>query len=131
MPDDGTRGPPVDGQEDLYRLITTKDWWQNDRPSSAAFKLPKFSTNVVSLTTLEKTVEQLIKLLNKPKGGVVQFNCGIARGFGFDARMELDQNFPENTAHANVYHDGSGSRRKTDAKKLAESCRCVHEPTFD
>ena len=115
MPDDA-RGPQVAPNEDLYRLITTKDWWPAGvgRPSSAAFAHQKFSVNVASLTTLAETVRQMRDDLGVPHGGVVSFNCGFARGIGFDTCLERDERFPNNAAHAHVYCDDSqGSSRKT------------------
>lgn len=132
MPDAPERGPEVPPHEELYRLITTPDWWVADeqRPSSAAFKEPKFSVNVASLTTIAETVAQLHQLLGRPAGGVVAFNCGRARQLGFDARHEADEQFPQNAAHAHVYYSGNSTRRKKDARRLAEECRTVHLPTF-
>ena len=53
----GARGPLVDASEDLFRCITTRDWWVSEagRPSSAAFDEPKFSVNIASLTTVAET----------------------------------------------------------------------------
>jgi hypothetical protein len=111
-------------------MITTPDWWVPDqrRPSSAAFDVPKFSVNIASLTSVEETVRQLAVDLARAKGGVVAFNCGRARQLGFDARHELDENFPQNVAHAHVYFAGSGSSRKKHARRLAQECRVVHPP---
>jgi hypothetical protein len=127
-----SRGPQVDAAEDLYRMITTPDWWVADakRPSSAAFDEPKFSVNIASLTTVEATERQLRDDLKRPEGGIVAFNCGQARGYGFDARKELDEQFPDNDAHAHVYYDGGRSSRKKNARRLAQQCRLIREPTF-
>jgi hypothetical protein len=132
MPEADSRGPQVDAEEDLYRLITTPDWWvaEQMRPSSAAFDEPKFSVNVASLTTIEETKRQLHGDLNKPDGGIICFGCGRARDLGFDARLERDEQFPDNAAHAHVYCDGSKSSRKKNARRLAQECRLVLEPTF-
>jgi hypothetical protein len=98
MPDADGRDPQVNAAEDLYRMITTPDWWVADkrRPSSAAFDVPKFFVNVASRTSIEETTRQLREALNRPKGGIVAFNCGRARDLGFDARMEMDEAFPDN-----------------------------------
>ncbi len=130
MSNAGERGPQVNPTEDLYRLITTSDWWVADekRPSSAAFDAPKFSVNIASLTTKEETARQLHDDLNRPKGGIVAFNCGQAREHGFDPRQELDDRFPEN--HAHVYYEGSKSSRKKNARHLVQLCRLILEPTF-
>lgn len=126
------RGPQVDAKEDLYRMITTKTWWVADagRPSSAAFDEPKFSVNVASRTTVDETIQQLTDVLSKPNGGLVVFNCGEARELGFDARLELDEQYPKNTAHAHVYYEGSGNSRKKNARQLAKQCRVAVAPTF-
>lgn len=126
------RGRQVIAEEELYRLITTPDWWvaAQQRPSSAAFDAPKFSVNVASLTTLEETTRQLQEDLAKPDGGIVSFRCGRARELGFDARLERDEAYPDNEAHAHVYYDGSKSSRKKNARRLAQECQCVLEPSF-
>lgn len=125
------RGPEVDAKEDLYRMITTKTWWVagEGRPSSAAFDEPKFSVNVASLTSVDESLRQLREVLGKPNGGLVVFNCGEARDLGFDARLELDEQYPNNTAHAHVYYEG-GEGRKKKARQLAKQCRVAVAPTF-
>jgi len=132
MSDADARGPQVDAADDLYRMITTPDWWvvNAKRPSSAAFDEPKFSVNIASLTTVEETTRQLWEDLNKPDGGIIAFNCQRARERGFDARKEPDERFPKNVAHAHVYYDGSKSSRKKNARRLAQQCRLILEPTF-
>jgi len=79
----------------------------------------------VSLTTPAETIAR------KEKNGrsvhkLVQFNCGQARPLGFDARDELDDNEPENIAHANVYDavnpEGVPGKRKAEARKLSQMC---------
>jgi hypothetical protein len=132
MSDGGVRGPQVDATEDLYRCITTPDWWLANagRPSSAAFHEPKFSVNVASLTTLAETERQLREQLGKPDAGIVSFQCGRARELGFDARHEIDDRFPDNKAHAHVYYDGGRSSRKKKARRLAEECVTVLAPSF-
>jgi hypothetical protein len=120
-------GPGVDGNDELYRGITTPDWWvaAEGRPSSAAFSFPKFSVDVASRTTVEQTLGHL-----RPSSGLVSFPCGKARDLGFDARLEIDPNFPENLAHAHVYCDFGKSRRKTRAQELAMLCTTVIVPKF-
>jgi hypothetical protein len=134
MFDPALRGPSVDGAEDLHRFITTPDWWvknvQPPRPSSAAFDSPRFSLNVASLTTVEESTRQLHEDLNCLRGGIVSFNCGVARGFGFDTRQELDENAPNNRAHAHVYYDGTSSSCKKNARELAALCETVLVPAF-
>lgn len=132
MPETDARGPQVDAAEELYRLITTPDWWVADaeRPSSAAFDEPKFSVNVASMTTVDETQRQLCDDLNRPNGGIVSFGSGDARTLGFDARHEIDDTFPENEAHAHVYYDGGRSSRKKNARRLAHRARTIVKPTF-
>src|SRR5947208_558420 len=89
----------VDPREDLYRCITTPDWWveEENRPSSAAFKQPDFSTDVASLAgSPDYTLSRFAQGC-----GLVSFNYGEAKAIGFIARVEADPNFPENKAHAN------------------------------
>jgi hypothetical protein len=126
------RGPDVDAAEDLHRGITVKEWWvpAEQRPSSAAFDAPTFSVDVASLTTIAQTTHSLHVVMCKPQAGIVAFNCGEAKSLGFSTHLELDQRFPENTAHAHVYYDGSGSSRKKNARKLAGKCRTVLVPSF-
>jgi hypothetical protein len=132
MSNSDARGPQVDASEDLYRCITTRDWWVADagRPSSAAFDEPKFSVNLASLATVEETARQLREELKKPAGGIVSFNCGRARSLGFDAREEIDEAFPGNLAHAHVYYEGGRSRRKKNARRLAQERVTVLVPSF-
>jgi hypothetical protein len=134
MCDPVTRGPSVDSAADLHRFITTPDWWvknvQPPRPSSAAFDAPRFSVNIAPLINFEESTRQLHEDLHCPHGGIVAFNCGIARGLGFDSRQELDENAPNNLAHAHVYYDGTSSSRKKNARKLAAICGTVLAPTF-
>lgn len=60
---------------------------------------------------------------------LAEFNCGQARGIGFETRDELDLNQPVNFAHAHVYflsyHTFNHNQRKKKARKLAELCREV------
>ncbi len=132
MSEDAAHGPLVPEGEDLYRLITTPNWWvaEHNRPSSAAFNASPFSVNIASLTTLPETHRQLSDELGHPEGGIVAFLCGTSRGFGFDPRHEPDPLFPTNVAHAHVYYSGGSSSRKKSARKLAEACRTIHPPHF-
>jgi hypothetical protein len=127
-PPSGTQGPQVDAAEDLFRGITTDDWWvaEEGRPSSAAFRHPDFSVDVISLAgTAAFTLAHL-----PPGSGLVQFNCGDARAINFDARLEADPENPENHAHANVYSLHSTSQRKKAAQRLVGLCRVVQVPNF-
>ena len=135
MSDGDARGPQVDPVKDLYRALVVPEWWdQNTDPprvSSFAFKVDSpFSVNVASMKSLEGAVRHMREVLHRPQGGIVSFNCGAARSFGFDARHEPDPDFPDNEAHANVYYAGSKRSRKRTAKKLAERCEIKHKPSF-
>ena len=79
------------------------------------FDEPKFSVNVASLTTVPESKRQLCEDLGKPDGGIVSFSSGRARELGFDAKLEQDEIFHNNKAHAHVYYDGSRSSRKKNA----------------
>jgi len=127
-------GPEVDTNESLYRCLPTMDWWvaSEKRPSSAAFRNPDFSTDMVSVA---KTPEYTLARFRKGSGLVI-FKYGNAKVIGFIARIEPDPDHPDNTAHANVYNPpASLSKRKTLALKLiAKIVECggiVREPTFD
>ncbi len=129
-------GAQVDPREDLLRALVVRDWWDLNvdppRVRSFAFKVSTpFSVNVASMIGLEGAVRHMVEVLHCPDGGIVSFNCGEARNVGFDARDELDPHYHDNKAHANVYYWGSSSRRKRDAKALAEMCVTVHRPRFD
>jgi hypothetical protein len=123
-----TPGPEVADHDDVYRGITTPSWWvaEEGRPSSAAFRHPRFSVDVVSLAgSPEHTLSHL------PVGsGLVSFNCGAARQIGFVTRLERDAMHPDNSAHANVYSSPSSSKRKVMAQKLVGLCTLVREPAF-
>jgi hypothetical protein len=123
------RGPAVPDHEDLFRGIPTEAWWvpEEKRPSSAAFRVDSpFSVDIVSLAgSPESTLAHL-----PPGSGLVQFNSGNARLVGFDARQELDPDYPENLAHAHVYTALTGNGRKKAAQKLVGLCTVVREPTF-
>ncbi len=130
MSEAGARGPHVDGSEDLYRFITTRSLWVvgENRPSSAAFdQPPPISVNVASLTTVEESTRQLREDLGKPLGGIISVGCGRARGFGFDARHEPENN---NLAHAHLYYEGSNNSRKKNARKLVEQFKPILQPQF-
>ncbi len=127
MPENA-RGPSVDVAENLYRAITCSEWWKAElrQPSSAAFNYPKFSVDIASRCT----VEEALARRRKPGCGLVRFNCGAARELGFDARDELDPDFPDNETHANVYCDFGSKRRKKRARELASHCDTIRTPSF-
>src|SRR6516225_9065658 len=107
-------GPEVDAAERLYRCITTPAWWvpEENRPSSAAFKQPDFSTDMASVAgTPAYTLGRF-----PPGCGLVAFFYCDAKAIGFIARVEPDPEYPDNKAHANVYNpNNSQKKRKTMA----------------
>ena len=121
-------GPEVAATEELYRGIPTSAWWvaEENRVSSAAFRHPDFSVDVVALAG-----SPAYTLAHLPQGsGLVQFNCGAARDIGASALLEPDPEQPENKAHANVYTSPVTSKRKTIAQKLVSLCTLVQAPAF-
>lgn len=120
-------GPEVPAGESLRRAITSRDWWVSaeNRISSAAFTFPVFSVDMASLATHEQTLSRF-----KPGAGLVEFNAGAARQLGFDARQEIDGNFPGNLAHANVYCTLPKNERKRRAQQLVSLTTVVRVPTF-
>lgn len=112
-------GSPVPDAEDVFRAILYPHWWVESasRPSSAAFSYDVFSVDIVSRTTAQRAAGRFREVIR-----LVRFNCGAARGVSFDARDELDPSEPENLAHAHVYHVGNKSRRKANARALADLC---------
>ncbi len=114
-PDAGPHGPPVDAAEMLLRVIAAGAaalWIKPDgTASSLLFNPPKFSVDIESLSSVEKTLGRW------PSGsGVAAFPAGGARTLGFDARHEPEHG---NAAHANVYSDLGTSQRKKSARSLA------------
>lgn len=119
------RGPQVPASETLSRAITSRDWWvaAENRVSSAAFAFPVFSVDIASLANPEQTLSRF-----KAGCGLVQFNSGAARQLGFDARQEIDSQFPENAAHANVYCDLPRNERKRRAQQLVSLATVLRAP---
>jgi hypothetical protein len=126
MPD-AVHGAEVPASETLSRAITSRDWWVADenRVSSAAFAFPLFSVDRASLATPEQTLRRFTS-----STGLVQFNAGLARQIGFDARQELDERFPDNLAHANVYCALAKNERKRRAQQLVSLTTVVRAPAF-
>jgi hypothetical protein len=123
-------GPAVAAAEDLYRGILFTDQWvpNKNRPSSAAFDREIFSVDVVSLTgSPQETLGRF-----KPGTGLVKFNCGVARSLDFHTHLEPDELFPDNRAHAHVYHFAVPSARKRLARALAKQhCETIQIPDLD
>jgi hypothetical protein len=117
---DASPGPGVDPADNLFRCITTNDWWvpEQGRPSSAAFKQPDFS---IDMESVARTPEYTLRRF--PAGcGLVSINYGTAKAIGFVARKEVDPEFPDNLAHANVYNSvTSGNVRKKMAQRLVDA----------
>ena len=127
------RGPAVDASANLLRFITTPSFWVSaaQRPSSAAIDKPKFSVNIESLASFAEHQRQLTDVLKRPTGGIVRFACSAARALSFQAHAEIDDEYPENVAHAHVYDDGEDRTRKKRARSLASQCDVIVEPRFN
>ncbi len=111
--DDGPRGAQVGDDEQLYRCIAYTNWWnEEEQPiTSAAFKFPCFSVDVVSLAgSPESTLSRFL-----PGTGLVVISCRAAKELGCDVRLEPDPPCPENQAHAHVYMPVE--KRKAIARK--------------
>jgi len=121
------RGAEVPASETLSRAITSADWWvaAENRVSSAAFAFPVFSVDIASMATPEETLDRF-----RLGSGLVQFNAGAGRQLGFDARQELDEDFPDNLAHANVYCALPKSERKRHAQQLVLLTSVVRIPAL-
>lgn len=74
---------------------------------------------------------QLTDVLKRTIGGVVRFSCSAARALSFQVHAEIDDEYPDNVAHAHVYDDGEDPTRKKRARSLATQCHVVVEPRFD
>src|SRR4051794_30170427 len=123
---DGPHGPPVADDEELYRCIMYPNWWveEEQRISSAAFKFPRFSVDIASIAgSPEVTLSRFL-----PGTGMVVLACRVAKELGCDVRYELDEQYPDNKAHAHVYIPTE--KRKTIARKLVDASRVIRKPTF-
>ena len=124
MTDVSPWGPEVAADETLLRAITCPEWWDPDGRylSSAAFGWPKVSVSVRSKVTDESVV--LARFA--PGTGLASFNCGKARELGFDAHEEPEHGLDD---HAHLYsHQLSSSRRKKQARSLADAVTIFREP---
>jgi hypothetical protein len=75
--DDDLRGPEVGDDEQLYRCIAYTNWWNEEeqRITSAAFKVPCFSVDVASLAGWpESTLSRFLSVT-----GLVIIVCCAAR----------------------------------------------------
>jgi hypothetical protein len=113
-------GPLVDDAEDAYRAILYPWQWVEhlNHPSSAAFGEEVFSVDLASRSTANETRNRFHFVLE-----LVAFNCGEARGIGFEMRDEPDPSHPDNKAHGHVYllsyGNLSANQRKAKARRLA------------
>jgi len=116
---------PVAPQKDLYRVIHP-EWFKERRISSAAFNWPRFSVDVASLTTPERTLSRF-----PVDSGLVSFNCGEATAIGFRALHEVDPDYPDNDAHAHVYPDAKNKelKRRTQRLLASASLKVIREPS--
>ena len=117
-------GHPVDGEENLWRRLTTLDWMPKNpdgtrRVSSAAFKGNsddrELSVHVASLTTLDHVFN------TRPECyGVADILAKHPEGLGL--RVEHTPE-PEDDSHASVYLHPEYGQRKKDAKKMSQLAR--------
>lgn len=122
MADDSDRGPLVPNAEDVYRILTHPNWVKRDLgiPSTAAFSFPKFSVDRAAMTTPERSAARFDDVTH-----VAEFNVGEAAKLGLSTHAEVDVDYPENDAHAHVYHSAGNSGRKRAAKELVAACRLI------
>jgi hypothetical protein len=132
MSDGASRGPAVPDPETLHRCITTSDWWvaNERRPSSAAFRHPKFSADIASMANAQQTLDRMVAGGCDARSGIVGFSAKEARALSYNPHQEPDLQFPENEAHANVYCDLPKSQMKKRAQELRTICTVVIPPTF-
>jgi len=120
-------GPVVADDETLFRCLTFYKWYNHaeKRVSSAAFSFPRFSVEIASISG--SAAATLAPFLAGT--GLASIHCGFAKSLGCDPRQEKDEIRPDNEAHAHVYMP-AGDKRKSAAKKLAESCEIVVIPNL-
>jgi hypothetical protein len=122
---EATTGSPLADDEELYRCIIP-EWWNTEesRVSSAAFSFPFFSVDVASLAgSPQATLARF-----RPDAGIAAFMCKSAREQGCEVRLELDEQYPGNKAHAHVYMPQANKKRKVAARKLVDACRVLITP---
>lgn len=118
MPDPIPHGPTVDDAEDLFRIVTVPAWVSSGVVSSAAFNGEWFSVEIVSRTTgPEDSLSRVVGAC-----AVIRFNCGCAKGHGYDIRDERDDVAPANQAHAHVYNLVRNNERKKRARRFIDGC---------
>src|SRR6266404_9657520 len=115
------RLPAVAGEESIYRIATERSGWvaTDGTISSGAFCFEYFSAEIASRVTRPEDS------LSRVPGAcaVIVFNCGCARGVGFDTRDERDDAHPDNIAHVHVYVDGTRSDRKRRVRDFMTVCK--------
>ena len=97
------------------------EYVKDGKVSSGAFNYPNcFSVDIVSRSGgAEESLARVPRAC-----AVIRFNCGCAREVGdLDTRDELDDAHPENLAHAHVYTNNAGGRRKALAKRFVVQCQ--------
>lgn len=116
-------GPQVPDVEDAYRAISHPSHWveAQGRPSSAIFGYPVTSVDRASLSTPAETAARFSGVTR-----VLQFNCGHARGNGFDTCHEPENG---NESHCNAYYlrqtTVGAAHRKKDVQRLLSGCSVV------
>lgn len=122
MADGSARGPKVPSDENVFRLLTNSLWVKDGRPSTAAFSFPKFSVDRSARTSPEVSAARFVR---EPVTHVAEFNVGFADSIGMSTHEEIDEDYPDNDAHAHVYHSAGSSGRKKAAIKLALACTLI------
>lgn len=122
--DESDRGAHVSSEDNLLRVIVQRRWWnpETKQLSSAIFGFRKFSAFLSSMDNGQSLLTDFTS-----GSGVVEFNCGVARELGFDARHEPENG---NDAHAHVYCELASGKRKKQARKLVHASVIKVEPSF-
>ena len=87
--------------------------WEENRPTSAAFKDPEMSVDILSMTTVSESYERARKL---GKNAVASFSYQQAIELGLEVKHDPIEG---NDAHALVL----GKKTNSISKKLARSCQ--------
>lgn len=122
-------GNPVDGDENLWRRLTTLDWMPKNpdgsrRVSSAAFKGNsddrELSVHVASLTTIDRIFNTLPECY-----GLAEVLAKHPQDLAL--RVEHTPE-PEDDSHASVYLHPDYGQRKKHAKKLSKLAQLTAKP---
>ena len=123
-------GPRVDRHEMLYRALLYPDWYYaaENRASSAAFaREPKLSVEIASIARFAEATLARFRIGT----GLAEFNCGVAEDIGWEAWHEIDEQHPDNAAHAHLYGPIDKKARKVAARKLAQQTVVIVPTSFE